>query len=142
MNDVVKQSKGLRADYGIDQWAFVACWQSSDTVDEVCVKLADLAAKAGRDPMPKPVVLARAASYRSSGIHLKMMKRENGRSLDVKGLNELIEKIDQARSRGEDLSALQNSTTVSSEPAPPETPAPTQKVSEMFRERRRGRNSR
>ncbi len=43
--------------------------------------------------MPKPIVHARASSYRQAGVKLKKMPRHSKRTLDVGGLNELIESL-------------------------------------------------
>jgi hypothetical protein len=49
-------------------------WQSSETAQEVADKL---------KPMPLPIVLARASSYRKDGIHLKKLKKKPRRGLNV-----------------------------------------------------------
>ena len=44
--------------------------------------------------MPKPIVHARASSYRQAGIKLKKMPRKKmARGLDVEALNKLVEKL-------------------------------------------------
>lgn len=62
---------------------FIEVWENSDSADEVAEKLG----------MPKPIVHARASSYRQMGIKLKKMPRHSTRGLDVQGLNDLIDEI-------------------------------------------------
>lgn len=87
-------SSKSRAEYGVSQEAFVIAWQSSSTVDEVFEKLKVYSQSLGHDAMPRPVILARASSYRQSGIALKKMPRLDNRTLDVEGMNSLIKRID------------------------------------------------
>ncbi len=86
--------QGGRAEYGVSQEAFVIAWQSSGSVDEVFEKLQVYSASLGHQSMPRPVILARASSYRQAGIELKKMPRLDGRTLDVVGMNALVKKID------------------------------------------------
>jgi hypothetical protein len=79
--------KQTRTEYNVTPEEFIKAWQTSDTPQEV----ADLL------NMPKPIVLARASTYRAAGIKLKKMKRGNKRELNVDALNALIQDIDAKR---------------------------------------------
>jgi hypothetical protein len=70
---------------GLEQ--FIRVWQSSQSAAEAARRLG----------MPKPIAAAGASSYRKAGIALKGMARRGRRSLDVEGLNRLIEEL--ARNR-------------------------------------------
>jgi hypothetical protein len=81
-------------EYGVDLTTFVTAWESSDNPDEVYQKLVDFAKKANRQPMPKPIIIARAAKYRKNGVKLKKFK--TGRPMpktDVASANDLINRI-------------------------------------------------
>ena len=80
--DVDKKSTG-RAEYNVTPEKFIEVWESSETAQEVADRLG----------MPKPIVLARASTYRSLKIKLKKMKRESKRALNVDECNRLIERI-------------------------------------------------
>lgn len=83
---------GGRKDYGIDRRTFIIAWVSSESVDEVHEKLAERAREMNLDPMPKPVILARASHYRDVG--LKLPKFRPGRKVaSVDEDNELIAEI-------------------------------------------------
>lgn len=81
-----------RTEYNIDARAFVEAWQRSSSAVEVSKRLG----------MPKPIVHARASMYRKAGVKLKKMPRGSKRSLDIEGLNTLIESL---KSELEPLSA-------------------------------------
>jgi hypothetical protein len=72
-----------KTDYGVSPEDFVRAWQAAASAQEVADKLG----------MPKAIVLARASNYRADGIELKKMKRQNRKSLDIKGLNRLIQEL-------------------------------------------------
>jgi hypothetical protein len=78
-----KSDRPGRTEYNVTATQFVTAWQTSSSVQEVSDRLG----------MPKPIVLARASSYRAAGIKLKKIKKANSRSLDVAALNKLIEKL-------------------------------------------------
>ena len=69
--------------YDVTPKQFVEAWQSSESADEVAEKLG----------MPKPIVLARASNYRSTGVQLKKFKRKTKSKIDVQELNELIAQV-------------------------------------------------
>ncbi len=68
-----------RAKYDVCPDDFVVAWQNSDSADEVAAKLS----------MSKTNVLSRACNYRSCGVNLKVMKRNDSRKLDTEHLNSL-----------------------------------------------------
>lgn len=72
-----------RTAYNVTPQQFITAWETSNTAQEVADKLG----------MPKLIVLARASSYRQDGIHLKKMRRDHKRALDVDALNRLIEQL-------------------------------------------------
>lgn len=78
---------GTRQKYNIKPEDFCRAWQTSDSPQEVAEKLG----------MPKAIVLARASAYRSDGVNLKKMKRRSRRTLDIEGLNRLVEAINEGR---------------------------------------------
>lgn len=74
--------KVARKEYNVTPEQFVMAWEASASAQECADKL----------KMPKPIVLARASSYRKDGINLKKMKRGvNG--LNIGQLNDLIDTI-------------------------------------------------
>jgi hypothetical protein len=70
-----------RRSYGVSPERFVEAWQTSDSADEVASKLG----------MPKPIVHARASTYRQAGIKLKAMARFAKNKIDVDALNRKID---------------------------------------------------
>jgi hypothetical protein len=74
---------GGRKEYGVSPEQFIEAWQTSETADEVARRLS----------MPKPIVLARASTYRKMGLALKEMRRRHKKELDVDALNDLIANI-------------------------------------------------
>lgn len=84
--------KQVRTAYNVPPEVFIKAWQESVTAQEVSDKL----------KMPKPIVLARASIYRQAGIHIKKLRRESSKALDVGRLNTLIDQIDRGR-RPEDV---------------------------------------
>jgi hypothetical protein len=79
-----------RKTYNVTPEDFITVWQTSDSAQQVSDKL----------KMPKAIVLARASTYRQSGIRLKKMKRRNRRALDVAALNRLIDELDASSRKG------------------------------------------
>jgi hypothetical protein len=79
---MAKKATG-RKDYGVTPEQFIRAWEKARSAQEVADELG----------MPKAIVLARASTYRADGIKLKKMKRGNRKSLDIKGLNKLIEDL-------------------------------------------------
>jgi hypothetical protein len=77
------KQKKARQEYNVSPAEFVKVWQSSETTQEVSDRLG----------MPKPIVLARASSYRKDGIKLKKLRRDRKNALDIDGLNRLIEEM-------------------------------------------------
>lgn len=84
---MARRKDGGRKEYDVSPEKFIEVWQTSSSADEVSRKLG----------MPKPIVHARASSYRQNGIKLKKMPRSSSRSLDVDALNRLIEEIEDKR---------------------------------------------
>jgi hypothetical protein len=80
------------ARYNVSAEEFIRTWQASATADEVAEKLG----------MPKPIVHARASSYRSVGIRLKKMPRPEGKTIDVEGLNALIDYLTKMKAEEEE----------------------------------------
>jgi hypothetical protein len=78
-----KTDRPGRTKYAVTPAQFVAAWQMSDTVQEVSDKL----------KMPQPIVLARASTYRQSGVRLKKLRRRSRRGVDVAELNRLIDRL-------------------------------------------------
>lgn len=78
--DATAVQKRSRKKYNVDGKAFVEAWQSSTSAQEAADKLG----------MPKNIVQARYALYKSRGVDLKRMDRPSPRKLDVEGLNALI----------------------------------------------------
>lgn len=71
-----------RTEYDVTPERFIEVWQQASSADEAAKILG----------MPKPIVHARASTYRSNGIKLKKMPRPK-KGLDVERLNRLIEVI-------------------------------------------------
>lgn len=46
---------------------FVKVWESYDTLDEIEAVIAELCKKAGRQPMPREVIAAKAGNLRANG---------------------------------------------------------------------------
>ncbi len=86
-----KKGQG-KTDYSVSPEEFIQAWQSSSSAQEVADKL----------KMPKPIVLARASTYRKAGVHIKKMPRVSNRRLDVAALNRLIEKLDRKKGTGKE----------------------------------------
>jgi hypothetical protein len=72
-----------RTEYAVSPEEFIKVWQLSASADEVAKKL----------KMPKPIVHARASSYRKAGVKLKSMPRAGVRTLDVDKLNQLVSEL-------------------------------------------------
>ena len=79
--------KGL-ATYNVSPEEFCRVWTESSSADEVSEKL----------KMPKPIVHARASSYREKGIPLKKMPRRKSKGLDVESLKALVESLNAGES--------------------------------------------
>jgi hypothetical protein len=77
------EKRRSRTEYNVSAEVFIQTWQASERAQEVADKLG----------MPKPIVLARASSYREAGIRLKRMQRHHGRGLNVAALNKLIDDL-------------------------------------------------
>jgi hypothetical protein len=76
-------TRSKRTEYNITPEQFVTAWEQSESADEVAKRL----------KMPKPIVLARASSYRHAGVKLKKMKRKSTRGLSVDALNAVIDRL-------------------------------------------------
>lgn len=76
-----------KADYGVPPERFVEVWETSESAQEVADRL----------KMPKPIVLARASTYRHAGVQLKKMRRTTGRGLNVAKLNNQIAELRRRR---------------------------------------------
>lgn len=76
------EGKGLTK-YDVSPEQFCKVWTESNSADEVADKLG----------MPKPIVHARASSYREKGIPLKKMPRHVKTGLDVAALKALVETL-------------------------------------------------
>jgi hypothetical protein len=85
------ESKGTRQSYNVSAAAFIEAWETCNSADEVAEKLG----------MPKPIVHARASTYRQAGIKLKKMPRSTKNMVDVEAMNRLIEEIHARKSTGE-----------------------------------------
>ena len=84
---MAKKATRGRTEYAVSPERFIRTWQQSSSVAEVAETLG----------MPKPIVLARKSNYTKLGIQLKKMPRQSpDRSLDVEGLNALIEEINRS----------------------------------------------
>jgi hypothetical protein len=79
-----------RQSYDVSPEEFCRVWQTCSSADEVAKKLR----------MPKPIVHARASSYRTAGIKLKNMPRRSKKGLDIDALNKLIAEIDSKPAEG------------------------------------------
>ena len=84
------EKKPGRRKYNVSPEEFVTAWETSETPLEVATKL----------NMPKPIVLARASSYRAVGVRLNKMTRKRVDSLDIAGLNNLIAKLPREPTQG------------------------------------------
>lgn len=82
-----------KTDYGIDAETFVTEWEKAESMDDIYEALKAIGEKLGRPPMPKAIILSRASEYRSAKVPLKMMPRVSSRSIDVKGLTDLVMKV-------------------------------------------------
>jgi hypothetical protein len=87
MSDKKKQT---RTEYNVSPEEFIRVWQTAASADEVAEKL----------KMPKPIVHARATTYRKAGIKLKSMPRTGRASLDVEALNRLVDELAAAPPHG------------------------------------------
>jgi hypothetical protein len=79
-----------KTDYSVSAEDFIRAWQAASSAQQVADRL----------KMPKPIVLARASTYRKAGVHLKKMPRGSNRRLDVAALNRLIEQLDREKGAG------------------------------------------
>lgn len=86
-----------RSEYGVDRRTFIIAWESSDTTDEVYEKLAAASRALSLEPMPLPIILARAAGYRRSGLDLKKFKP--GRRPDAEDLKSAQELLADIRAK-------------------------------------------
>lgn len=94
-------AKKPRADYGVDQKTFIWAWESSDSIEECHGKLAEHSAAMNHPAMSKPIMLARAADYRATGVTLKKYKPGRKPSnADVNDLNRYIAELRQAKEAG------------------------------------------
>lgn len=83
-DDVNGDGRRKLAQYEVTPEEFCRVWTAASSADEVAEKL----------DMPKPIVSARASTYREKGIPLKKMPRGSSkRGLDVQGLKELVEAL-------------------------------------------------
>ena len=83
-----------KSEYGISPHNFVTIWETSESVKEVCERLAVISEAAGCQPMPLPIVLARASLYRTKmKLPLKRMARVIKNSAIREKLLETIQKI-------------------------------------------------
>jgi hypothetical protein len=82
-------------EYGVSAETFIAFWEGSDNADEALEKIRAHGQGLGYPPMPKPIMIARAAKYRSKGVVLRRFKPTlpGPPELDVAGLNDIISKI-------------------------------------------------
>jgi len=69
--------------YNVKANEFVWAWQTSETAAEVAERLG----------MPRPIVYARASSYRKRGVRLKKLKRSSPRGLNTDALNRLADAL-------------------------------------------------
>jgi hypothetical protein len=84
---MVGKKKSERQTYDVTPEEFVRVWESSKSAREAAERL----------KMPKPIVLARASSYRKLGINMKAMRRERKNALNVAELNKIIEELHKHR---------------------------------------------
>jgi hypothetical protein len=105
-------------EYGVDLHTFVTAWESSENPDEVYQKLEDVAKVANRQPMPKPIIIARAAKYRKAGIKLKKFK--TGRPMPKADVFEANRLIDQIRTLKGEVPLPPPAATLAATPAIPE----------------------
>lgn len=82
-----------KTDYSLPAELFVSTWERLPTLDGVYEALKAHSEKAGKPVMPKRIIAARAAEYRSAGIPLKIMPRVSPRNIDAKAMTELVEKV-------------------------------------------------
>jgi len=80
---VTTKKTQTRTEYNVSPEEFIRAWQTSASADEVAEKL----------KMPKPIVHARATTYRKAGVKLKSMPRKGQGKLDVDALNRLVEEL-------------------------------------------------
>jgi hypothetical protein len=90
-NQEHRQGKGTRQSYDVSAAAFIEAWETCNSADEVAEKLG----------MPKPIVHARASTYRQQGVKLKKMPRSPKNKVDVDAMNRLIEEIHARKPSGE-----------------------------------------
>lgn len=95
--------KRAKTDYGVDAKTFIAVWEDprNQTVDDMYEVLAEVAEKLGRPPMPRPIILSRAAEYRAAlrkqGVELKKLKKVSPRDLNVGELADLVKAMQATR---------------------------------------------
>src|SRR5262249_7960172 len=82
-DSVTPKRKRVKTDYGVSPQLFIEVWEKSASVREAAQML----------NMPKGIAQARAAGYRKQGVKLKRMPRWKTPALDVKGLNEFINRL-------------------------------------------------
>src|SRR4051794_7706488 len=87
------KNPGRKTEYSIPAGFFVRTWEQSPTLDDVFDALKAHSEKAGTPVMPKPIIVARAAEYRSAKVPLKKMPRVSARNIDAEALTELVKKV-------------------------------------------------
>jgi hypothetical protein len=77
------------SEYGVEKEEFIKAWEESESLPEVADRL----------KMPKAIVAARAAYYRSRGIDLKTMTRADRARTEANVMNALIHQVREAQAR-------------------------------------------
>jgi hypothetical protein len=90
-------------DYGLDRKTFVTIWESAATATEAWEDMARHSEEQGLPVMPKPIMFARAASYRKQGIDLQ--RHRSGRPASGESspdeMNAIIADIRKKKARGQ-----------------------------------------
>jgi hypothetical protein len=84
-----------KKEYNISAEQFIRAWERGESVDDVFEELKGISEKNKWPVMPKPIILSRAAEYRSLKIPLKKMRRPQ--SVDVQRLTELVKQLQGAK---------------------------------------------
>ena len=61
-------------EYGLDARNFVLFWETAEDADEAHRAMAQFCRDGGHPPIPKPVMIARAAKYRAAGGQLRKFR--------------------------------------------------------------------
>ena len=89
-------------EYGLDMKSFVLLWETSEDADQAHKAMADFCRAGGHPPIPKPIMIARAAKYRAAGGKLRRFRPGiRPASVGVADMNAYIAEIRQRMQGGQ-----------------------------------------